>query len=51
MKIGKTEEGLYTEFVVFVEIYEWAGIYNSLGLNKIKHRRKQQWWNTPARFF
>ncbi len=37
VKTGKTEEGLYTEFVVFVEIYEWAVISKSFGLNKNKH--------------
>ncbi len=36
MKVGKTEEGLYTEFVVFVEICEWAVISKSFGLNKKK---------------
>ncbi len=36
VKTGKTE-GLYTEFVVFVEIYEWAVISKSFGLNKKKH--------------
>ncbi len=34
VKTGKTEEGLYIEFVMFVEIYEWGVISKSLGLNR-----------------
>ncbi len=41
VKIGITREGLYTEFVVFVEIYEWVVISISLGSNKKKHSRQQ----------
>ncbi len=40
-------EGLYREFVVFVEIHEWVVISKSLGLNKKKRRRQQSWGNTP----
>ncbi len=41
IKIRKTEERLYIEFVMFVEIYEWAVISKSVGLNKKKHSRQQ----------
>ncbi len=50
MKVGKTEERLYTESVVLVEIYEWAVISKPLGLNKKKHSRQQQRGNTSATF-